>query len=294
MQLSTPIARHADLPAHAARRRLALGLALTCCLASQVGCSVWQQARRTLIHEPLEFSWKYDRGRGLKAYRQWADEAWAIERGACPEVAGDDDYALGFRDGFVDYVYAGGDGQPPPVPPRKFWNVAWRNPPGNAAAAQWFAGYQHGADVAREGGYRENGIVPSAYRWGGVLAAGGGELQPAPLGEDIGPPQEPLPEPGAPEVLEGFDDEMLPEEPLPESQLPDAPLPDMTLPDPEFPESVPAALADAEPDAENGPSPELAPAEIDEAAPIPRTSKAVERFRRAVSTVQFVEPSRQK
>src|SRR5262245_40493593 len=32
-------------------------------------------------------------------------------------------YADGFRQGFVDYLNAGGTGEPPPVPPRKYWGV---------------------------------------------------------------------------------------------------------------------------------------------------------------------------
>lgn len=132
-------------------------------VAIQSGCTVYQSARRTLIQEPSDFSWRVDRARSLKVYRQWADDAWAAE--SCSTAGGGeaDDYALGFRDGFVDYVYAGGPGEPPPVPPRKFWNIGWRTPAGASAAQQWFAGYRHGSQIARDGGYRMGGIVNSAY-----------------------------------------------------------------------------------------------------------------------------------
>jgi hypothetical protein len=189
------------------------------------GCVVCQHARRTLIHEPSEFSWKKDRIRSLKTYRQWADEAWASETGQCLDP--EDEFALGFRDGFVDYVYAGGDGEPPPVPPRQFWNLAWRSPPGQNAAQEWFAGYRHGADVAREGGYRNSGIVLSSYRWGGPGPAEfDGAQPPIPLGEELSAPIEPLPAPPVDDsMLPPADDAPSDEPPLVEPSVDEAPLP---------------------------------------------------------------------
>lgn len=75
------------------------------------------------------------------------------------DAAASPDYVAGFRDGFVDYVYAGGTGEPPPVPPRRYWNVGLRSPGGKARANDWFAGFRHGARSAHDGGYREMGTV---------------------------------------------------------------------------------------------------------------------------------------
>jgi hypothetical protein len=179
------------------------------------GCVVYQHARRTLIHEPTAFSWKKDRIRSLKTYRQWADEAWASETGTCLDP--EDEFALGFRDGFVDYVYAGGDGEPPPVPPRQFWNLAWRSSQGQSAAQEWFAGYRHGADVAREGGFRNSGIVLSSYRWDGPGPSEFDGVQP-PItsGEELGDPIEPMPAPPEGDPLDdGMIDPQPPELPAP-------------------------------------------------------------------------------
>jgi len=115
-----------------------------------------------MIKEPAAYSWKHDRRRSVEAYRQWADLAWHEEANACPQLLGNPDYAIGFRDGFVDFVYAGGSGEPPPVPPREYWNVILRTPDGKQRANQWFDGYRHGAQVARDGGYRELGTVDSS------------------------------------------------------------------------------------------------------------------------------------
>jgi hypothetical protein len=300
---------------------------LACVLISQTGCAVWHQARMTVISEPSAYSWKWDRSRSLKAYRRWADEAWLAERGGCPDVAGDADYALGFRDGFVDYVYAGGDGQPPPVPPRRYWNVALRGPAGKGAAAQWFAGYRHGANVARGGGYRENGIVASSYAWGGAVAWDG-EDAPAPIAsEELMPADELLPEPAADDASDAPTEHVpaLPEFTLPPippvdaepnvdrgtsvEEVPDASLADRVetpaedAPADEAPEDISPTVAPtgAVPAAEEPAAnePEASPESIFDLGPpttrsAPRASRssarAIERFRRAVSTVQFVEP----
>lgn len=168
-------------------------LAIVICLS---GCSVYQQARRTVLYEPLNFGWKLDRARSLKTYRRWAADAWRFEKSTCPEVAASSHYAEGFRDGFVDFLYAGGDGQPPPVPPRKYWNMAWRGPTGQAAAQQWFAGFRRGAHVAHEGGYRQQATVKSSFRADAHETWESLELgPPAKAPEDVGPPDEPLPTP---------------------------------------------------------------------------------------------------
>ncbi len=172
-----------------------LALAMAVGIAGSSGCTVWQNARRTILSEPLAFAWKFDRQRSLKAYRSWAEQAWHDESAACPEPASEH-YAFGFKDGFVDFVYAGGDGQPPPVPPRNYWNLAWRSPQGHTAADEWFAGYRHGAKVARAGGYRNLGIVYSSMRGGGRPAwSTPPMLAPPTLSEELGPPGELLPSP---------------------------------------------------------------------------------------------------
>ena len=110
-------------------------------------------------HEPEAFSWKHDRERSTEVYEQWAERVWGEESANCPEMAAERDYYLGFRDGFVDFIWAGGNGEPPPVPPRHLWNVMLRSPDGKRRADLWFDGYRHGARVARFGGYREMGTI---------------------------------------------------------------------------------------------------------------------------------------
>jgi hypothetical protein len=131
--------------------KLWIGAAL-CILIS--GCTPCDLVNRTIHWEPSGYWWKTDRDRSRDTYRLWANQAWEQEGQSCASAAAGKDYEAGFKDGFVDYVFAGGTGEPPPVPPRTFWNMDLRLPEGRERANQWFAGYRHGARVARESGYR--------------------------------------------------------------------------------------------------------------------------------------------
>lgn len=191
-------------PRASRNRCLGFALAIVTAICTLPGCSVWQQARRTIWYEPIAYPWKFDRQRSLKAYRSWAEQAWQNESGACPGGPPSEHYELGFKDGFVDFVYAGGDGQPPPVPPRRFWNLKWRSPQGHSAADEWFAGYRHGAKSARAGGYRNLGVVYSSLRSTGHAAMPEPLLlgPPQAVSEDLGPPSEMLPVPAPPSPSE--------------------------------------------------------------------------------------------
>lgn len=137
------------------------GAVVAACISAP-GCSTCQQARRTTLDEPAEYSVKRDQERSLQQYDLWAAQAWDAYAGGCPPGQANDAFGSGFRDGFVDFVYAGGNGEPPPIPPRSFWNLGSRTPEGQGAADDWFAGYRAGARAARDGGYRQFAIVQSS------------------------------------------------------------------------------------------------------------------------------------
>src|SRR5207253_2309767 len=61
-----------------------------------------------------------------------------------------------------DYLYAGGSGEPPPLPPRYYWKTRYETAEGHQAIADWFAGYRLGAAMAQESGYREWVTIPSS------------------------------------------------------------------------------------------------------------------------------------
>lgn len=160
------IALSSLLVPRADHRRAAFSITIMLFIASLAvflpGCTVCQNARRTLFSEPSQYSWKADRRHSIKAYRAWADLAWSQQISASSEMPFSCDYEAGFKDGFVDFVYAGGSGEPPPVPPRQYWNLDHRTPQGRAGAEDWFAGFRHGAQVARTDGYREQATIDSS------------------------------------------------------------------------------------------------------------------------------------
>ncbi len=133
------------------------------------GCTVFQNASRTLVGEPGEFHWKRDQVRSRQLYLRWADEAWRSSgraEAACEVPA----YRAGYRAGFADFVFGGGNGEPPAVPPREFWNAEERNEAGQRLADLWFAGYRHGVATARAGGYRELVVVRSSLLTSGAIS----------------------------------------------------------------------------------------------------------------------------
>ncbi|MCA9238887.1 MAG: hypothetical protein KDA37_01750, partial [Planctomycetales bacterium] len=130
--------------------------------AGSTGClSVCHNASRTLCKEPKQFSWRKDRCQSMALYGSWAGQAWQ-ERLAAGCDCETPDFAAGFQSGFVEFCYAGGSGEPPPVPPRPYWIPGNRASPYSDLAEHWFAGYRLGAQVARDGGYRDQAVVPSA------------------------------------------------------------------------------------------------------------------------------------
>lgn len=136
------------------RRLFAAVVAVAGCLGL-TGCSVWNYGWLVNVTELKLFCEDKDNLISMATYRSWADQAWAETGACCPENCLAADYAWGFREGFAEYVYAGGNGEPPAMPPRPYWQADLRSREGAAAASSWFEGYRHGARVAREGGYRE-------------------------------------------------------------------------------------------------------------------------------------------
>lgn len=124
-----------------------------------VGCAVLRTAHLVCIREPELFCEPKDDRASLATYRALADEAWATHSAECPDECLPGDYAWGFREGFAQYVYAGGTGEPPATPPRPYWQLDLRSPEGAAAVRSWFEGYRLGARIAREGGYRKTATL---------------------------------------------------------------------------------------------------------------------------------------
>lgn len=119
------------------------------------GCSLFVTAARNMYYETkLEVQECVEE----QAYRHAARTVWEQ---SCGKYSGSRDFAKGFQAGFVDYLRAGGNGMPPPLPPQHYWGYKYQTPAGHQAIEQWFAGYREGAAVAQSGGWREWVTLPT-------------------------------------------------------------------------------------------------------------------------------------
>ncbi len=114
-----------------------------------------------MLCELKEYPQVTDGKQSCKAYQSWAKREWGRVQAEAGEPFSHD-YGSGFLQGFVDQVKSGGEPIAPPVPPRKYWRVGYRNQQGRQAVEQWYNGFEHGATVADEGGYRDRAVVPSS------------------------------------------------------------------------------------------------------------------------------------
>ena len=126
------------------------------------GCSVYGDAARTLFVEPWNFATQKDAHRTQTRGEDFAARAWSECVAENPKVACCLEFERGFKEGFADFLYAGGTGEAPPVPPRRLWNLDYRTPGGRRAVDDWFAGFRQGAAAARDGGYRETMTIRSS------------------------------------------------------------------------------------------------------------------------------------
>src|SRR5262245_13834578 len=65
--------------------------------------------------------------------RKGASAAWNDFSRAYPPGRFSNDYARGFKEGFADYLYGGGTGEPPPLPPRRYRHLHYQTPEGYLA-----------------------------------------------------------------------------------------------------------------------------------------------------------------
>ncbi len=147
-------------------RLLQLGLLLfSLCTA---GCSLVSEthrvfflAKRTVDLEPKRFPYfrnaKFTRLRN----RALAKQVWGEIAAESPEPFSEH-YSQGFVSGFADYLYRGGSGDAPPIPPRSYWHMGYQSPEGKQAIQDWYDGFRHGSQECQASGYRQLAVVPSS------------------------------------------------------------------------------------------------------------------------------------
>lgn len=145
--------------------RLASMGVLLLALASS-GCGLMHTGASVLTHKTRE---TLDDHAEMRRNEKWAKQAWREVVQGCGEGTFSKHHAHGFRDGFADHLYRGGDGEPPALPPFEYRKLHNQTPAGYQATLDWFAGYRHGALVAKQGGFRELVTGPSVLRAAGPL-----------------------------------------------------------------------------------------------------------------------------
>ncbi|MCC6420327.1 MAG: hypothetical protein IT429_18995 [Gemmataceae bacterium] len=126
-----------------------------CVLCS--GCALVGEGARNLLSIPAQ---AVEQVREGARNRRLARAAWQQARAMGGPYS--EDYGDGFCDGFVDHLEFGGHGEPPPLPPRRYWGVNYQTAEGNLAVQDWFAGFRHGAAVAMQTGYRRWITLPTS------------------------------------------------------------------------------------------------------------------------------------
>jgi hypothetical protein len=165
------------------------GLGMVC-----QGCSPLDHAVRTLIIEPTQYPPRLDDLKECARNKKTAERAWAEFQ----EKQGEDfseHFERGFKEGYADYLYAGGTGQPPPLPPRVYWRVEFETPEGQKAINDWFAGFSGGAALAAAGGHRELVTLPTSVKEpiGSVAPFQDEPLKQAPPPDEVLPPPKTVP-----------------------------------------------------------------------------------------------------
>ncbi len=141
--------------------RHALGLALIVWSITSSGCALVEDSCRNAL---VGLKTPIEEHREKARNREWAEAAW---QQICAAGAGtffSQDYAHGFKDGFAEYLFRGGDGEPPLVAPLRYRDARYQNEAGYRAVQDWFAGYRHGAAMARDSGARRWIVGPSSLQ----------------------------------------------------------------------------------------------------------------------------------
>lgn len=125
------------------------------------GCGLLHTGTSVIAHKARE---AWDDCTEKCRNRAWAREAWDRVCGESSGAVYSKHHARGFEEGFASYLYRGGSGEPPSVPPFEYRGIHGQTPEGYQASLDWFAGYRHGSAVAREGGYRDLITGPSVLR----------------------------------------------------------------------------------------------------------------------------------
>src|SRR5437868_5404066 len=98
--------------------------------AAASGCALVEDASRNAY---VSFARPLEAQREKARNREWAEAAWILTCGKERRAEYSPAYALGFKEGFADFLFRGGDGEPPLVAPLHYHEINYQTPEGFAS-----------------------------------------------------------------------------------------------------------------------------------------------------------------
>ncbi len=122
------------------------------------GCNLFKLAAFNAQNEPHMYQ---NQEKLKKRAVEFAEEAWAnrlshMKTDSPPPKA----FECGYIDGFADYLFLGGNGSPPAIPPPYLRRYQYLSPEGHTEIEDYYAGFAAGAADAKASGQRIYFTVP--------------------------------------------------------------------------------------------------------------------------------------
>jgi hypothetical protein len=121
------------------------------------GCNLYKLSAYNASNEPHLYS---DQQHLKKRALDFAQEAWLEHlshlKTDCPPKA----FETGYIDGFADYLFKGGNGAPPTIPPNFLRRYQYLSPDGHSEIEDYYSGFAAGAADAKASGQRIYFTIP--------------------------------------------------------------------------------------------------------------------------------------
>ena len=135
-------------------------LLLSGCGVTKETHRLYELAYRTTHVEPQFYEYIKSERVAQREARLLAEQAWGEIAVTMPNASRD--FENGFTEGFADYLYRGGTGDPPVIPPRGYWHLRFLNHFGKNTINEWYEGFRQGAANCKARGLREMWLVPTS------------------------------------------------------------------------------------------------------------------------------------
>jgi hypothetical protein len=134
---------------------------LALCAVAQ-GCNSFKEVTHFITGDPITAPPARTEVRATWLSDDQAKTAWVRFAGEFPDCQDSEDFAKGFKTGFMDHL-RGQVGNETALAAQRVRGVT-DQAQAQQAAEEWARGYRHGSTVAREGGYRDGAAVSTTAK----------------------------------------------------------------------------------------------------------------------------------